>query len=132
MSHDIMLGPFSPQELDNLVIFLKENSINFEISKDEQLEKDGIGSTPMNDIQLLNRNKIYTGQIFFITIHKSDFLKIREQLVKLGISPDRNDDQSFENDHELGKPRFKRGRAFAYAFIGFNLLVLILAYWFSK
>ncbi|MGZ6447564.1 MAG: hypothetical protein ACXWRA_05990 [Pseudobdellovibrionaceae bacterium] len=85
----VQFGPFTPQELDNLVRELQVKNIPFEIQKDEEAEKNFKNNNFANIVnQVSYRNEQYLGQIFYITLAKRDLPLIEEYLMNLGFPID--------------------------------------------
>jgi len=70
-------GPFTPQELNSMLIWLEAKNITFEIIKDDQAEKQITDNSPSNMLSLAEfRTDAYLAQIFYIEIAFPDMALI--------------------------------------------------------
>jgi hypothetical protein len=81
------VGPFTPQELDNICEKLKSLAIPFSILKDEETEKIEMTSDYANLVNKAEfRTEAYLGQIFYLQIAQNDFDKIQSTFSELGMA----------------------------------------------
>lgn len=85
----VQFGPFTPQELDNLVRTLQLKNLPFEIQKEEDAEKRFKAIDFANIIKQVEfRTEQYLAQIFYITLARKDLPQVASQLQKLGFPTD--------------------------------------------
>lgn len=61
-------GPFTPQELERVVDWLKEQNLEFKISKDQKAEDLFKMNDPQNLVDARFRTDIYLAQIFSVSV----------------------------------------------------------------
>ncbi len=70
------LGPFSPQELDEMAQLLIQKGVEFEVSFDEDEAQKDIQNSPENTLNLAEfRLKTYLAQHFYIDIEQEEFAR---------------------------------------------------------
>jgi hypothetical protein len=85
----VQFGPFTPQELDSFVRELQLKNIPFEIQKEDEAEKKFKAIDFANVVnQVEYRTEQYLGQIFYITLARTDLPKVAQRLEKLGFPTD--------------------------------------------
>ncbi|PIS10268.1 MAG: hypothetical protein COT73_10345 [Bdellovibrio sp. CG10_big_fil_rev_8_21_14_0_10_47_8] len=68
------VGPFTPQELDEVCEELKSRGVSFEIIKDEETEIAAMRNDPSVIVNRLEfRTETYLGQIFYLKLNQNDF-----------------------------------------------------------
>lgn len=81
------VGPFTPQELEEVCEALKSRGATFEILKDEQTEKQ---ETRPDFANLVNkaeyRTEVYLGQIFYLRIGVAEFHRHEDLFQKYGMA----------------------------------------------
>lgn len=83
----IEVGPFTPQELEQVVEMLQSQRAAFEILKDEETEKLQMKNDYANVVKKAEyRLETYLGQIFYIRITQDDFDKYKNFLAKFGMA----------------------------------------------
>ncbi|AGH94606.1 hypothetical protein [Pseudobdellovibrio exovorus] len=65
----MMYGPYTPQECENVVSWLKDQNIKFEVLKDEDKEKEFRRSDGQNLVNQAHwRTEVFLAQVFYIQI----------------------------------------------------------------
>lgn len=83
----IEVGPFTPQELDEVVEMLKSQGAAFEILKDEETEKLQMTNDYANVVKKAEyRLETYLGQIFYVRVTQDDFDKYKNHFAKYGMA----------------------------------------------
>jgi hypothetical protein len=81
------VGPLTPQELEDVCEKLKSQGITFEVLKDEESEKSEMTNDYDNVASKVGwRTHGYLGQIFYLRLNQSDFLKNQSLFSELGLA----------------------------------------------
>lgn len=60
-------GPYSPQEIERIVLWLQTKGIGFEILRNDQDAKESLMNDGLNAVRLADlRTGVYLGQIFYV------------------------------------------------------------------
>lgn len=87
LESDLEVGPFTPQELDEVCTQLKAKNIRFELLKDESTEKLETRSDYANLVNKAEfRTETYLAQIFYIKLSQSDFQKNETLFAQYGMA----------------------------------------------
>ncbi len=82
MENRIQYGPYSPQEVDRITVWLKQQPIKFELIRDDQEAKEALMNDGQNLVNLADlRTGIYLAQVFYVNL----------------INPDEAEKKSFED-----------------------------------
>ncbi len=69
MENMIQYGPYSPQEVDRIAIWLKQQNIKFELIRDDQAAKEALMNDGQNLVNLADlRTGIYLAQVFYVNL----------------------------------------------------------------
>lgn len=132
METRIQYGPYSPQEIERISVWLKQNNINFELIRDDQQAQESLMNDGQNVVSLAEfRTNIYLAQIYYITlIDASVTAKAQFEdrfTLKSEIAPfadfESADDEKWLEQGKLKQQRKKRGWAI---FLALYLVVLIV------
>lgn len=83
----IEVGPFTPQEIDEVVQTLKSQNAAFEIMKDEESEQAQMKDNFANVVKKAEyRLETYLGQIFYVRVTQEDFDKNKNYFAKFGMA----------------------------------------------
>lgn len=87
IEQSLEVGPFTPQELDEVCEALKAQNISFEVLKDEETEKAEMKNDFANLVKKTEfRVETYLGQIFYLKLNQSDFQKMKSLFESLGMA----------------------------------------------
>lgn len=87
IEQSLEVGPFTPQELDDVCDQLKAKNISFEVLKDEEAEKAEMRNDFANLVKKTEfRVETYLGQIFYLKMAQSDFQKMKPLFDSLGLA----------------------------------------------
>ena len=65
----IQYGPYSPQEVDRITIWLKQHHFKFELLRDDQEAKEALMNDGQNIVNLADlRTSIYLAQVFYVSL----------------------------------------------------------------
>lgn len=93
LENNLEVGPFTPQELDQVCQKLTAIKIPFEVLKDEATEKSEMKSDYANLVNKAEfRLETYLGQVFYLRLLQKDFTQTKEIFAEYGIatSPQEN------------------------------------------
>jgi len=69
MENRIQYGPYSPQEVDRISVWLKENNVQFELVRNDQEAKEALMTDGQNVVSLAEfRTNIYLAQVFYVAL----------------------------------------------------------------
>lgn len=103
MSQPVQYGPYTPQEVERIVLWLQNQKIQFELIKDSETEKISLMNDGLNLVALAEwRTQVYLGQIYYVQIaFESDQLKQQfEQKFWAVIEQFKNQIQSLQSEEE--------------------------------
>ena len=81
------VGPFTPQEIDEVAQKLKAQGAAFEIMKDEESEKAQMKNDFGNVVKKAEyRLETYLGQVFYVRVTHEDFDKNKNYFAKFGMA----------------------------------------------
>lgn len=84
---DLEVGPFTPQEVDEVCTELKAKNIRFELLKDEATEKLETRADYANIVNKAEfRTETYLAQIFYIKLSQTDFRKNSSLFERYGMA----------------------------------------------
>lgn len=130
--NQVEIGPFTPQELEQVCNRLAEKNIPFQILKDEETEKL---ENKADFVNLVNkaefRTETYLAQIYYLQISAQHAEAERALFAKYGmmITPHQESPVELDSREDLSvKKRAQETRSFR-AFVAGGLLFLIVLYW---
>jgi hypothetical protein len=98
-------GPLIPQEIDNIVKFLEEKKIPFEIIFNEKEAQKELDFTPNNTLQYSEfRTKTYLAQHFYVEVSDEYLInnpKIENEILKFITKHDFEDTSRQEEDNVI-------------------------------
>jgi hypothetical protein len=72
MENRIQYGPYSPQEVERISVWLKENNVRFELTRNDQEAKEALMNDGQNVVSLAEfRTNIYLAQVFYVALIES-------------------------------------------------------------
>lgn len=84
---DLEVGPFTPQEIDEVCTELKAKNIRFELLKDEATEKLETRADYANIVNKAEfRTETYLAQIFYVKLSQADFRKNSSLFERYGMA----------------------------------------------
>lgn len=120
MENGIQYGPYSPQEVERISAWLKENKVHFEIARDDQQAKESLMNDGQNLVSLAEfRTNIYLAQIYYITLIDAnpeieatfqEMFSLKPEKSPFSDQISLNDDQDL-NVGKIKQQRKKRGWA---------------------
>lgn len=93
---NLEVGPFTPQELDEVCEKLKSQNVSFEVLKDEETEKAEMKNDFANLVKKTEfRVETYLGQVFYLRLNQNDFQKMSSLFAEYGMatSPKENPEE---------------------------------------
>ena len=139
MENVIQYGPYSPQEVDRITVWLKQQNLKFELIRNDQEAKEALMNDGQNLVNLADlRTGIYLAQVFYVNLlspnesEKKSFedlfcLKAEVYRREKGVSAE--DDQLLAKD-SLRNQRKKRGWAILLSVL--LILQVMVALYFMK
>lgn len=121
----IEVGPFTPQETEELVEKLKAQSVSFELLKDEETEKAEMKSDYANLVNKVElRTEAYLGQVFYLKINQGDFSKMKALFSEYGMAttPKENPEElnaDIQEVHQDNLEQKRLQRILVWAFLAF-------------
>ncbi len=83
MENRIQYGPYSPQEVERISKWLKDNNIQFELIRNDQEAKEALMNDGQNVVSLAEfRTNVYLAQVFYVVLVASTE-SIRKQFERL-------------------------------------------------
>lgn len=119
------VGPFTPQETEELVEKLKAQHVSFELLKDEETEKAEMKNDYANLVNKVElRTESYLGQVFYLKMNQSDFTKMKSLFSEYGMAttPKENPDElnaDIQEVHRDSLEQKKFQRVLIWAFLLF-------------
>jgi len=87
LEENLEVGPFTPQEIEEVCEKLKSQGIAFEMIKDEAAEKIGMKNDYENVAEKTEwRTNTYLGQVFYLRMKQTDFDRNKELLSGFGMA----------------------------------------------
>lgn len=87
------VGPFTPQETEEVCEKLKSQGVSFEILKDEETEKSEMKSDYVNVVNKTEfRLEPYLGQVFYLRLKLEDFNKHKSLFENYGMATNPSED----------------------------------------
>ncbi len=81
------VGPFTPQEIEDVCEKLKSQGVAFEMIKDEAAEESEMKNDYDNVAEKLGwRTRGYIGQVFYLRMKQADFDRNRAMLASYGMA----------------------------------------------
>lgn len=69
MENRIQYGPYSPQEVDRISAWLKQNNVQFELIRNDQEAKEALMNDGQNVVSLAEfRTEVYLAQVFYVVL----------------------------------------------------------------
>ena len=69
MENRIQYGPYSPQEIERISVWLKENNVSFELVRNDQEAKEALMNDGQNVVSLAEfRTNVYLAQVFYVAL----------------------------------------------------------------
>ncbi len=69
MENRIQYGPYSPQEVERISVWLKENNVPFELVRNDQEAKEALMNDGQNVVSLAEfRTNVYLAQVFYVVL----------------------------------------------------------------
>ncbi len=96
VEQSLEVGPFTPQELDEICKKLRIQSISFEVLKDEEREKAEMKNDFANLVKKTEfRLETYLGQVFYLKLSQDDFHRMAPLFEQYGMAttPSENPDE---------------------------------------
>lgn len=109
METRVQYGPYSPQEIDRISDWLKQNQIQFELIRNDQEAKEALMNDGQNVVSLVEfRTKVYLAQVFYVDLIDVDDVrkKIFEDQFALGeevFPPARSQQEHDDKELIVGK-----------------------------
>jgi hypothetical protein len=97
IENNLEVGPFTPQEIEEICEKLKSRGVSFELLKDEASEKSEMKSDYLNVVNKAEfRLEPYLGQVFYLRLSLEDFNKHKPLFQEYGMATN-----PIENPKEL-------------------------------
>ncbi len=97
------VGPFTPQEIEEVCEKLKSQGVAFEMIKDEETEKAEMKNDYENVATKVEwRTHAYLGQVFYLRLKVQDFDRNKEMLSSYGMATTHKEDPK-ELDADLSE-----------------------------
>ena len=133
------VGPFTPQEIDEVCEKLKSQGVAFEIIKDEATEKEEMKNDYDNVANKLGwRTHGYIGQVFYLRMKVQDFDRNKEMLSSFGMAtthkenpPELNADITETHNEAVDHNQLKRLSARSLLLL-WAVLIICFIYIFLK
>lgn len=69
MENRIQYGPYSPQEVERISVWLKNNNVQFELIRNDQEAKEALMNDGQNVVSLAEfRTNVYLAQVFYVVL----------------------------------------------------------------
>lgn len=69
MENRIQYGPYSPQEVERISVWLKANNVPFELIRNDQEAKEALMNDGQNVVSLAEfRTEVYLAQVFYVAL----------------------------------------------------------------
>lgn len=97
MNQTLEYGPYTPQEVERISEWLKNNQVEFTLSKDDETEKLAMMNDGQNIVSKAEfRTSVYLGQVFYVQVAKMSELQ-KQNFEKLFSATD----EVFKNQTNL-------------------------------
>lgn len=130
IENTLEVGPFTPQEIEEVCEKLKSQGVSFEILKDEAAEKAEMKSDYVNVVNKTEfRLEPYLGQVFYLRLKQEDFNNNKSLFAELGMAtnPIENPKELDADITEVAKDAKEQKRL--QAMLAAALVTLILCAW---
>ncbi len=132
IENTLEVGPFTPQELEEVCEKLKSQGAGFEVLKDTEKEKSEMKNDYDNVANKVGwRTETYLGQVFFLRLNQADFLKNKDLFSQFGMATEPQENPSelssdMVSTHEAAVEEKQLKRLSSRA-----LAILWVSLWFS-
>lgn len=133
MENVIQYGPYSPQEIDRISVWLTTNKIKFELIRNDQEAKEALMNDGQNLVNLADlRTGIYLAQVFYVNLMAPLELERKNFEEKFCLKAEvfkDQDTQGDDGDQILARDSLKNHRKKQLWAAGLSaLLILQIAY----
>jgi hypothetical protein len=129
--NSVDVGPFTPQELDQVCEHLKKSGVAFEVLKDEETERLEMRPDFVNVVNKVEyRTETYLAQIYYLRLNRPDFEKRKNLFSRygMGVANSDNPDElltDMSGTHEKAKASARFRHVVAWVLLAQLLLGFI-------